>query len=172
MFVYSIKPPAKNCNICLQETAYQHKGRRKKLQKNKSSRHNSVTAAVPWTNLIIKSCNAKRRTTMKMASRLIDLISKKTNCMCSTLFLLVSKKQICTCSTLFCLSLALVLHDYNAVLYDQKRQTSQLHIIFYGGIVVFASNILFPVLMFGFIFHCRSFSPCWPLAFLIFSPPL
>ena len=25
---------------------------------------------------------------------------------------------------------------------------------------------------FYFIFHCRSFSPCWPLAFLIFSPPL
>ena len=23
-----------------------------------------------------------------------------------------------------------------------------------------------------FYFHCRSFSPCWPLAFLIFSPPL
>ena len=23
-----------------------------------------------------------------------------------------------------------------------------------------------------FIFHCRSFSPCWPLAFLIYSPPL
>ena len=33
-------------------------------------------------------------------------------------------------------------------------------------------NILFPVFMFPFIFHCRSFSPCWPLAFLIFSPPL
>ena len=33
-------------------------------------------------------------------------------------------------------------------------------------------NILFPVFMFAFIFHCRSFSPCWPLAFLIFSPPL
>ena len=32
-------------------------------------------------------------------------------------------------------------------------------------------NILFPVFMFAFIFHCRSFSPCWPLAFLIFSPP-
>ena len=30
-------------------------------------------------------------------------------------------------------------------------------------------NILFPVFMFAFIFHCRSFSPCWPLAFLIFS---
>ena len=33
-------------------------------------------------------------------------------------------------------------------------------------------NILFLVFMFAFIFHCRSFSPCWPLAFLIFSPPL
>ena len=33
-------------------------------------------------------------------------------------------------------------------------------------------NILFPVFMFAFIFHCRSFSPCRPLAFLIFSPPL
>ena len=33
-------------------------------------------------------------------------------------------------------------------------------------------NILFAVFMFAFIFHCRSFSPCWPLAFLIFSPPL
>ena len=33
-------------------------------------------------------------------------------------------------------------------------------------------NILFPVFIFAFIFHCRSFSPCWPLAFLIFSPPL
>ena len=33
-------------------------------------------------------------------------------------------------------------------------------------------NILFPVFMFTFIFYRRSFSPCWPLAFLIFSPPL
>ena len=33
-------------------------------------------------------------------------------------------------------------------------------------------NILSPVFMFAFIFHCRSFSPCWPLAFLIFLPPL
>ena len=33
-------------------------------------------------------------------------------------------------------------------------------------------NILSPVFMFAFIFHCHSFSPCWPLAFLIFSPPL
>ena len=28
------------------------------------------------------------------------------------------------------------------------------------------------VFLLGFyFFHCRSFSPCWPLAFLIFSPP-
>ena len=33
-------------------------------------------------------------------------------------------------------------------------------------------NILSPVFMFAFIFHCPSFSPCWPLAFLIFSPSL
>ena len=33
-------------------------------------------------------------------------------------------------------------------------------------------NILFPAFMFAFIFHRRSFSPCLPLAFLIFSPPL
>ena len=31
---------------------------------------------------------------MKMASRLIGLISKKTNCTCSTLFLLISKKSL------------------------------------------------------------------------------
>ena len=55
-----------------------------------------------------------------MASRLIDVISKKkkTNCMCSTLFLLISKKKNCKCCTLFCLSLVVVLHDYNAVLYS------------------------------------------------------
>ena len=33
-------------------------------------------------------------------------------------------------------------------------------------------NILFPVFMFAFLFHCCSFSPCWLLAFLIFSVPL
>ena len=33
-------------------------------------------------------------------------------------------------------------------------------------------NILSLVFMFAFIFHCRSFSPCWLLAFLIVSQPL
>ena len=75
--------------------------------------------------------------------KLIGLISKKTNCTCSTLLLLVSKKQICTCSTLFCLSLAVVLHDYNG-----------------RNCRMCLPNILFPVFMFAFIFHCRSFSPC------------
>ena len=33
-------------------------------------------------------------------------------------------------------------------------------------------NILSPVFMFAFIFHCCSFWLCWPLAFLIVSQPL
>ena len=47
---------------------------------------------------------------MKMASRLIDLISKKTNCTCSTLFLLIYilAKSKFAHSMLFCLSLAVV----------------------------------------------------------------
>ena len=71
---------------------------------------------------------------MKMASRQIDLISKKINCMCSTLFLLISKKQICTYSTLFCLSLAVVLP---ATLFCRTKTSNFLvtH-YFYGGIVV------------------------------------
>ena len=65
-----------------------------------------------------------------MASRLIDLISKKkTSCTCSTLFLVISRKQICTCSTLFCLSLPLFCTTTTPFL-RLKRQISQLHIIF------------------------------------------
>ena len=33
-------------------------------------------------------------------------------------------------------------------------------------------NILFPVFMNASFFYCPSFTPSWPLAFLIFSPPL
>ena len=79
---------------------------------------------------------------MKMASRLIDLISKKPNCACSTLFPLTSKKQICTCSTLFCLSLAVVLHEYNAALFCTTK-TSNFLVTHYlvGGIVVCAYPI-------------------------------
>ena len=90
---------------------------------------------------------------MKMASRLINLISKKTNCTCSTLFLLISKKQICTCSTLFCFSLAVVWHDYNTVLYDFLVT----HYFFWRNCRMCLPNILFPVLMFAFISHCAHF---------------
>ena len=77
---------------------------------------------------------------MKMASRLIDLISQKTNCTCNTLFLLISKKQICTCSTLFCLSLAVVLHTTTLFCTTKASNFLGTH-YFYGGIVVFAYRI-------------------------------
>ena len=97
---------------------------------------------------------------MKIASRLIDLIS--------------TKKTNCTCSTLFCLSLAVVLHDYNAALFCTTKTSNVLvtHYFLWRNCRMCLPNILFPVFMFAFIFHCRSFSPCWPLAFLIFSSPL
>ena len=52
---------------------------------------------------------------MKMASRLIDLINnkKKEN----KTKQIARAAHICTCSTLFCLSLTVVLHYQNAVLY-------------------------------------------------------
>ena len=77
---------------------------------------------------------------MKMASRLIDLISKKTNCACSTLFLLISKKQICTCNTLFCLSLAVVCTTTTLF---RTTKTSNFLVTHYfeGGIVVCAYPI-------------------------------
>ena len=57
--------------------------------------------------------------------------------------------------TFFVHFFGVVLHDYNVKLPVYT---------FYGGNVV---RVLVP-----FFFHCRSFSPWWPLAFLIFSPPL
>ena len=42
-----------------------------------------------------------------------------------------------------------------------------------GGIVVCAfQRFCFLCSCWLLFFHCLSFSPCWPLAFLIFSPPL
>ena len=71
-----------------------------------------------------------------------------------TIIVLISKKQFCTCSTLFCTFFALVLHDHNVKLPGYS---------FYGGSIV---RVLVP------FFHCRSFSPWWWLAFLVFLPPL
>ena len=64
-----------------------------------------------------------------MASRLINLISKKTNCTCSTLFFVISKKKICTCSTLF-VFLCRCFAQLQRYFVGLKGQTSQLHINF------------------------------------------
>ena len=96
-----------------------------------------------------------------MASRLIDLISKKTNCTCSKLFLITKNKfaratrffvfplpLFCTTTTLFC-------------------TTKTSNIIFMEKLSYVLTQYFISRL------HVRfSFSPCWPLAFLIFSPPL
>ena len=57
-------------------------------------------------------------------------------------------------------------HFFAVVSYDCNEklpETSQLHVL--------KRKLLSYVLLFTF-FHCCSFSPSWPLAFLIFSPPL
>ena len=93
---------------------------------------------------------------MKMASRSIHLISKqKKIAHAAQSFFLLAKNQICTCSTLFCLSLPLFC---GTTMPFCMTETSNFLVTdyFYGGII--------PVFMFAFIFfHCRLFSPCWPL---------
>ena len=92
---------------------------------------------------------------------------QKTNCTCSTLFLLISKKQICTNLSFPSLCFArlrpcsktsnfLVSHYF---LWRNCRVLTQycvscVHARFYFSLP-----------------RVVSFSPCWPLAFLIFSPP-
>ena len=72
---------------------------------------------------------------------------------------------------------AVVLHDYNAVYVRLKRQTSQLPIIFMEELSYVLTQC------FVFCVHVRFYfslaliytlmaAPRWPLAFLIFSPPL
>ena len=74
---------------------------------------------------------------MKMASRSIDLISKKTNCMCSTLFFVISQKK----STLsFCLSLQLFCTTITLFCGTNPSNFLVTH-YFYGGIVVCAYPI-------------------------------
>ena len=109
-----------------------------------------------------------------MESRSIDLISKKKkNCTCSTPFFLISKKK----KNKFAraarfLSFLPLLYTTTTLFCTTKTSNFLVTHYFYRGIVVCAYPILSPVFMFAFIFHCRSFSPCWPLAFLIVSPPL
>ena len=78
----------------------------------------------------------------------------------TTIGLISKKSKFARAAHFFCtfLCIAVVLHDCKVKL----PEISQL--LVYGGIVV---RVLVQL-----CFHCRSFSPWWPLAFLIFSPPL
>ena len=67
---------------------------------------------------------------MKMASRLIDLISIKTNCTGSTLFLLISKKKNLHVRHVFLSFPCRCFARLQRCLVRLKRQTSRLHIIF------------------------------------------
>ena len=72
---------------------------------------------------------------------------------------LISKKATLHVQhTFFVHFFAVVLHDYNVKL----PETSWLHVLWRKCRTCSCS----------LFFHCRSFSPSWPLAFLIFSPPL
>ena len=72
---------------------------------------------------------------------------------------LISKKATLHVQhTFFVHFFAVVLHDYNVKL----PETSWLHVLWRKCRTCSCS----------LFFHCRSFSPSWPLAVLIFSPPL
>ena len=77
---------------------------------------------------------------MKMASRSIDLISKKTNCTCSTLFFLISKKTNLHVQHAFCLSLPLFCTTTTLFCRTKTSNFLVTH-YFYGGIVVRAYPI-------------------------------
>ena len=77
---------------------------------------------------------------MKMASSLIDLISKKTNCTCSTLFFLISKKTNLHVQHAFCLSLPLFCTTTTLFCWTKSSNFLATH-YFYGGIVVSAYPI-------------------------------
>ena len=84
---------------------------------------------------------------MKMASSLIDLISKKTNCTCSTLFFLISKKTNLHVQHAFCLSLPLFCTTTTLFCRTKTSDFLVTH-YFYGGIVVCA------YLIFCFLCSC------------------
>ena len=67
--------------------------------------------------------------------KIIDLISKKTNCTCSTLFLLLSKKQICSAARFFVFLLPLFCTT--ATMFCTTKTSNFLVTqYFYGRIVV------------------------------------
>ena len=74
---------------------------------------------------------------------------QKTNCTCSTLFLLISKKQICTNLS------------FPSLCFARLRPCSKTsnflvsHYFLWKNCRMCLPNIVFPVFMFAFIFHCR-----------------
>ena len=85
---------------------------------------------------------------------------QKTNCTCRTLFLLIGQKtNLHVQHAFFCVSLAVVLHNYNAVLYNQNVKLPSYTLFLRRNCRMCLPNILFPVFVFAFIFHCCSFSP-------------
>ena len=120
---------------------------------------------------------------MKMASRSTDLISKKIKQIARVahFFLQLANNSstrvvLCTCCTRFCLSLLLFCTTTPSFL-RLKRQTSQLHIVFMDELSYMLTHIFVSCVHVRFYFslaliYTLSAAPCWPLAFLIFSPPL
>ena len=75
--------------------------------------------------------------------------------------LIIKKVTLHVQHTFFVHFFAVVLHDYNVKL----PETSSLHVLWRKcRASLYSCSIFF--------FHCRSFSPRWPLEFLILSPPL
>ena len=90
--------------------------------------------------------------------------------MCSTLFFSNKQTTDLHMQHTFCLSLPLF--SPTTTLFCRTKTSNFLVTCYYYGGIVCLPNILSPVFIFTFIFHCHSFSPCWPLASLIISPPL
>ena len=91
----------------------------------------------------------------------IDLISKKTNCTCSTLLFSNQQKNKFARAARFLSFFAVVLHNYDAVLQDYNVKLPSYTLFLWRNFRICLPNILSPVFMFAFIFHCPSFSPCW-----------
>ena len=77
---------------------------------------------------------------MKMASRSIDLISKKTNCTCSTIFFLISNKTNLHVQHAICLSLPFFCTTTTLFCRTKSSNFQVTHFV-YGGIVVCAYPI-------------------------------
>ena len=107
---------------------------------------------------------------------------KKTNWMCSTLFFIISKKKPnLYVQHAFCLSL-LLFCTTTTLLCRTKSSNFLVTHYFYGWIVVCAYPIFCLLCSCSLLFFTaphfhlagRSLlaAPCWPLAFLVVSPPL